>query len=934
MSERILRFVTAAAIALSLTITPTLRSQQPGDEGTIVGSAYDASNGNPLPQVQVEIAGPATFTVRTDTDGGFMLNVPAGTYTVTYTSERFNVAVVDSLIVTDGEVVDASTVLVNPDVVTEIEVIGEIGPELATAETMLLERRLADTVSDSISGEEISNGTASDAAGALESVTGVSIVDDSYVYVRGLGERYSATSLNNSLLATTEPERRVVPLDLFPAALIDNITVLKTYSPDLPGEFSAGLVQIETTEFPTKPTLSVSYSMGFNTRTQGKDFLTYPGGSNDFWGFDDGGRDLPGGLPNERLDRFNFSATELQEIGQQFSTNWEREVRNQGRPSMSWNVVAGNTYGKFGIVAALTFSNKVTSIFDQDRIFYRPNSDVAAGLIGPNDAPPVANNIFVYDESTETAKLGGILNLSYRFSPEHKLSLRNFYSHDADNETRFYEGFHQDFNTNIQDQRLRWVEREVYSTQLEGEHLFPSLWNSIVTWQAAYSQSSRYEPDLRENLYLLNPISDVYEYFDDSQSAFRMNNDLSEKLWNPAVDWSVPFYHGALVGSVKFGVNASFRQRDFLSRRLRYALRGSQGIDITDSPNTLFSTENIKPNGFEIAETTRVTDAYAGDRDVLGYFGMVDLSFKKFRIISGLRIEDVDQNVESFDPFNTDNRKPSPFTSVNYLPAANLVYQLTAKQNLRFGFSQTVSRPDFRELALFDFLDVVGGRLTVGNPDLLQTSIRNFDARWEYFPGGKQLIAASFFFKSFDDPIERTILATVGLTTTFSNATSAENYGVELEFRRNLEFVAPSLRQFSFSGNFTFVDSNIDLTGVENFVLTSVERPMQGQSRYVSNAILEWARPELRSTVRFYANHFSSRITDVGSFGLPDVLQEPVTTVDLVYELSLSGDDKWKMHFSAENLTDAKRRWTQGGELFQGYRQGQSFSIGTSYEIF
>lgn len=934
MSERLFRIAAAATIALSLAMSPVLRAQQPGDEGTIVGSAYDASNGNPLPQVQVEIAGPATFTVRTDTEGGFMLDVPAGNYTVTYTSEHYSDAIVESVIVTDSEVVDASAVLVNPAVITEIEVIGEIAPETATAEAMLVERQLANTVSDSISGEEISGGTASDAAGALESVTGVSIVDDSYVYVRGLGERYSATSLNNSMLATTEPERRVVPLDLFPASLIDNIKVLKTYSPDLPGEFSAGLVQIETTEFPTKPTLSVSYSMGFNTRTHGNDFLTYPGGGNDFWGFDDGSRDLPSGLPNERLDRFNFSSSELQDIGQQFSNNWERETRNQGRPSMSWNVVAGNTYGKFGVVAAVTFSNSMRSIFDQDRIFYRPNADVAAGLIGPDDAPPVANNIFSYDESTETAKVGGIVNLSYRFSPEHKVSLRNFFSHDADNETRFYEGFHQDFNTDIQDQRLRWVERQVYSTQLEGEHLFPKLWNSIFSWQAAYSQSSRYEPDLRESLYLRNPVTDVFEYFDDSQSAFRMNNDLEEDLFNPAVDWTVPFYKGAIVGSVKFGINGSFRQRDFLSRRLRYALRGSTGLDITDSPNVLFAPENIRRDGFEIAETTRVTDAYAGDRDVLGYFGMIDLNYKRWRFIGGLRIEDVDQNVESFDPFNIDNRKPSPFTSTNYLPAVNMVYQLTSKQNLRFGYSQTVSRPDFRELALFDFLDVVGGRLTVGNPDLVQTTIRNYDARWEYFPGGKQLIAASFFYKNFNDPIERTILATVGLTTTFSNAPSAQNYGVELEFRRNMAFVAPSLRQFSVSGNFTFVDSNIDLTGIENFVLTSVQRPMQGQSRYVSNAIIEWARPELRSTVRFYANHFSSRITDVGSFGLPDVLQEPVTTLDLVHELSLSGDDKWKMRFSAENLTDAKRFWTQGGELFQGYRQGQSFSIGTSYEIF
>ncbi|MDA1233182.1 MAG: outer membrane beta-barrel protein [Acidobacteria bacterium] len=931
MSERISKLATAAALTLFLAISPALMAQQ---AGTIVGFAYDASNGNPLSQVEVEIAGPVTFNVKTDTEGGFMLEVPAGSYVVNYTSPHHSTATVEGITITAGEVTDASTVMANPAVITEIEVVAEFGPEIATAETMLVDRKLASTVSDSISGAEISSSTASDAAGALEAVTGVSVVDDSYVYVRGLGERYSSTTLNNSMLATTEPERRVVPLDLFPANLIDNIKVLKTYSPDLSGEFSAGLVQIETVEFPSKPTLSVSYSMGFNSRTQGQNFLTYPGGGNDFWGFDDGTRDLPVGLPSERIDRFNFSAAELQDIGRLLPANWARTTREQNRPSMSWNVVAGNTYGKFGIVAALTFANKVRSIFDQDRIFYRPNADVAAGLLGPNDAPPTPNNIFKYDESKESARLGGVVNLSYRFNPEHKIALRNFISHDNDNETRYYEGFHQDFRTTIQDQRLRWIERQVLSTQLEGEHLFPALWNSIFSWQVAYSKSSRYEPDLRENVYLLNEVSDQFEYFDDSQSAFRMTNDLDENLWNPAFDWSVPFYKGPVVGSIKVGVNTSFRQRDFLSRRLRYALRGSQGLDITNSPNILFAPENIRPNGFEVNETTRVTDAYAGDRNVYGYFGMVDLAYKKWRLIGGLRVEDVDQNVESFDPFNPENRKPSPFTAVNYLPAANAIYQLTGRQNLRFGVSQTVSRPDFRELALFDFLDVVGGRLTVGNPDLIQTDIRNYDVRWEYFPGGNQLIAASFFYKNFNNPIERTVIATVGLTTTFSNATAADNYGVELEFRRNLDFVSPALRPFSVSGNFTFVDSNIDLTDVKDIVLTSRERPMQGQSRYIGNAILEWAKPEWRSTTRFYANYYSSRITDVGSFGLPDVLQAPLTTLDLVYELSLVGDGKWKMRFSAENLTDAKRRWTQGGELFQGYTQGQTYSIGTSYQIF
>lgn len=936
-NKRRLGSVALIAAALAFAASP-VRAQKATNEGTLVGFAYDAATGNPLPAVEVEIAGPATFTAKTDTDGGFMLDVPVGTYVVTYKSPNHIPQKVEGVAVLAGEVIDGSAVLSSEEVAVQVDVTASIVAEEATAETMLVERKLAEVVSDSISGEEISSGTASDAAGALEKVTGVTVVNDQYVYVRGLGERYSATTLNNSMLATTEPERRVVPLDLFPANLIDNIKVLKTYSADLPGEFSAGLVQIETTEFPTKPTMSVSYSVGFNTQTQGNGrFLDYPGGGRDFWGFGDGTRDLPNSIPEDtRVDRFNFDRDELQTFGRSFSNNWERELRDINRPSQSFNIVAGNTYGKLGIVGAFTFSNNLQSLLDQDRIFYQPNPGVAAG--DPNGGPPLAENIFRYDESTMSARMGAIANLSYRFNSSHKLSWRNFLSRDTDNETRFYSGFHQDFGDEIQNQRLRFIERQILSTQIEGEHLFSGLGNAIFNWQYAYSKADRDEPDLRESLYLFNDRIEDFEFFDDSQSAFRMFNNLDETIHNPQVSMLVPFFKKGVTGSFKFGANAAFRQRDFNSRRFRFALRGSsRNFDITEGPNDLFAEENIRPGGFEITETTRITDSYDGQRDVYGYFGQVDLNFsQKLRVIAGLRVEQVDQDVTTFDQFNPDRgRQPAPFAKTSLLPSVNVTYFLTPKQNLRFGFSQTVSRPDFRELALFDFLDIVGGRQTVGNPALVQTDIRNFDVRWEYFPGSNQLMAASFFYKQFDNPIEQVIRATVGLLTSFDNADGADNYGFELEFRRGLDFISPKARQFALSTNFTFVDSNIDLRNVDATVITTLERPMQGQSRYVSNAILEWARPEWRSTTRFYANYFSRRITDVGSFGLPDVYQESVTTLDLIYELNLLKEQgKWKMRVSAENLNDPKWDWTQGGLIFQRYMRGRTFSIGTSYQIF
>ncbi len=914
--------------------TPHLRAQAGG--GTVLGFVYDATTGNGIPQVEVELNGELTVSATTNTEGSFMLDgVPAGTYTVQYTSENHQAVNVEGLAVIAGEMADASTVMSSKGERTVIDVVSSVSASVATQEAMLVERKLAATVSDSISAEEIRGGTSSDASEAIEKVTGVTTMND-FVFVRGLDPRYSGTTLNNALLASSEPERRVVPLDLFPASLINSIKVQKTYSPHLPGEFSAGLVQVETTEFPTRPTLNASYSIGYNSQTQGHTFLDYPGGARDFWGFDDGTRALPGAIPaDRRVDRFTFSRDELQEFGRSFSNNWEQGGRDLSRPSMSWNVVAGNSYGKLGVVGALTFSNSLRTIVDQERNFYFPN---AAAASNPNNpGPPVLASEFDYDESTESVRLGGVLNVSYQFTPSHKLSVKNFFSRDSDDNARFYEGFYQDFNTDIRNQRLRFIERTIQSAQIDGEHLFSGLRNTILAWAMAYSRATRDEPDLRESLQIYRPRTESYIFFDDSQSAFRMFNDLNETILNPSVDMMVPFYAGTFSGAVRFGANYSSRGRNFTSRRFRLNLRSTRGVNLGLAPNELFASENIRPRGFELNETTRVTDAYRGTRDVFGTYGMLELNIAaKWRLIGGLRVEDVRQDVTTFNQFLPDTgREPAPFEAVNYLPSVNVIYSLSPKQNLRVGYSRTVSRPDFRELARFGFLNLVGGLQTIGNPDLVQTDISNYDFRWEYFPGSNQLVAASFFYKNFQNPIEQTMIAAVALLRTFSNATAARNYGFELEFRRGMDFVSPKLREFAIASNLTLVDSTIDLSNVsDTVVLTSLERPMQGQSRYVANVIAEWARPKARSTARFYANYFSNRITDVGAFGLPDVVQDGLASLDFVYEFTIRGEDRWKLRFAGENLNNASWRLTQGGLTFLGYREGRTISVGTSFRFF
>jgi TonB-dependent receptor len=264
----------------------------------------------------------------------------------------------------------------------------------------------------------------------------------------------------------------------------------------------------------------------------------------------------------------------------------------------------------------------------------------------------------------------------------------------------------------------------------------------------------------------------------------------------------------------------------------------------------------------------------------------------------------------------------------------NVIYALTSRQNLRISYSRTVSRPDFRELSPFDFNNVLGGFVTQGNPNLLRATISNIDGRWEWFSGGNQVLAASVFSKTFNDPIEQTILPANDLRQTYVNAEGARNVGIELEARRSLATFHRKLREFGVSSNFTFVDSNIDIRPSDATPLTSSSRPLFGQSRYISNLIAEWNRPAWHSDARSYTNYVSRRVTDVGTFGVPDIYQEANTFLDFVYQYSFSEKSKWTLRFEAENLADNEYLWTQGDIVQRRYQLGRTFQVGLSYSFF
>ncbi|MDA1314528.1 MAG: TonB-dependent receptor [Acidobacteria bacterium] len=898
------------------------------ETGTVVGNIFDAQTGNAIPQVAVEVVGLPDKQVVTDLEGTYGFSLPPGTYSIKLTAVKYLPVTLDELVVTAGEVSDASTVMILATEVTTVEVVESVTATAATANSTVMERRLAPTVSDAISGEEISNSTASDAAGALEKVTGVSVVEGGYVYVRGLGERYSATMMNNSILPTTDPDRRVVPLDLFPANLIDNIKVLKTYSPDLPGEFSGGLVQMNTIEFPTAPHLRFGMSYGFNSRTTFKNFNTYRGGSRDFLGLDDGTRGIPSVIPDSgRLFPGSFSAEQLQQFGRSFAVNWQPIQQTSMRPSQTYSMSGGNTFGRFGIVGALTFTNTPQRFEELRRFLVNSGGGNAIVL---TDYPDFVSDV-------ESVRLGGVFNFAFQATPSHKLVVRNTLTRDTDKEARTFRGLNGGIDTNIQSERLRWVERELWSSSVGGDHLLAGLGNTLANWQLTYSRSGRDEPDMREVVRGISDTGGAPRFLASPQSGTRFYSSFDDRIYEPLAEIGKPFYSGRISGIVKGGVRGTFRDRTFEARRFRFVPLRLSELDLTAPSNELLGAENITPDLFQIRENTRGTDSYTGDMDVYAAFGMIDLGLGGgWRVVGGVRVEDATIRVNTIDPL-VPGAVPatSELKNTDMLPGVNVIYSFKPNQNLRFGYGRTVSRPDFRELSPFDFVNVLGGFSFAGNPDLQRAVIDNLDARWEWFFGGNQVLALSYFYKDFTNPIEVTIQPTSGdLRQTNINAQGAKNQGVEVEFRRNLSFLQPKLAPFNIQTNFTFVDSDVQLGDEQLGILTSLHRPLMGQSRYIFNFITEWSRPQWRSNARFSTNYVSRKITDVGALGLPDIFQEPNTFLDFVYQFNIKEEGNWTIRFTGENLTDNHFHWTQADIPQHSYRLGRTFSVGTSFEVF
>lgn len=782
------------------------------------------------------------------------------------------------------------------------------------------------------------------AAAALTRLTGLSVVSGRFVFVRGLGDRYSSALLNGSPLPSPEPLRRTVPLDLFPSNILNGAAVQKTFSPNYPGEFGGGIIDLKTLSTPNAPFLTLKASSSFNTETTAQEGLFYYGGDRDWTGYDDGIRDIPGPLAaaigrNRRIQDSNFTAGELEVIGESL-VNSPLTVIQTGdtSPNTEFEATGGISFDRgifnIGLIGVAGYDSSWTT-------------QIAERGLAARDTIATDFESFTTSWDVTANALGGV-SLGWG---ENEIKLTTLYVHNTSKEAQFVEGF--DFNL-IGNQGFTestaWYERELASLQIAGKH---EIGGFELGWRGALAQSTRDAPYERSVSRQVDTTTGQAFYGIGNANSTRFS-ELKDEVDSFGGDFS---YTMALSEQrdlvISGGIDHTNTVRNY--SLYQFVFGGSLNLlteaDVASARvDFLFSPDNINAQRFELFELTGPDDTYKGNLWVNAGFLSVDAEIIPLvRAAVGFRYEESSQTVRTFNRFGDPTTPGVQIDSDYILPAATLTWNFAEDMQLRLGYSQTIARPQFRELAISPYIDPETDRTYRGNPGLENSEIQNFDARFEFYFGRNRFITAGAFFKEIEKPIEEVITETslFNFATRFINAPKATVQGIELEYRTKFEmpFELALLKDkdWLFAVNYTYTKSEVEAGAGDTVVdpLTGTALPasafaldgaqLQGTPEHIANLQLGYETDNSQMTL--LVGYVDTRILQRGfGNGLPDIQEDPGINLDLVYRREFSiGQQPFTFGLSGRNLLDEAHEEFQQGQLgrteVNTYDRGRNFSI-------
>lgn len=895
--------------------------------GRIVGRILDGQTGQGIPQVTIQVVGTRLGAIS-GVDGRYTITrVPAGTVTLHVRLIGFGPKTVTGIMLDGNKSIEQNISLDPATVTLAASVITADAARGSSAEALNAQKTAIGIVSG-ITLEQISKSPDSDASQAAQRVSGVTVQRGGSLFVRGLGERYTTTQLNGTRVPSPEPEKRTVPLDLFPSSLLETITTAKTFTPDQQGDFSGAQVEIKTREFPAVRQFSLSMTAGYNAGATGSDVLTAYTAGGERLANVGSKRDLPSIIRSlGNFQGINLTQGDENLLINQFRNAWTPSAKTAAPNSSTSFSVGGNDPilgQRIGYLLSGTFSQST----DQ-------RSGLVRALANRGDVPgsTVEQDRFEGESGSTSVIWGGLANFSTLIAGHSRLMFNNTYSRTADNDARREYGLFENEGFNARIDRQQYVERSVRSTQVAAEHQFGEAHR--IDWALTSSGVSREEPDRTEFVYVVEPGpggTDVLRWHNSSNAgAVRTFSSLGEDNREGRLNYQLNFGAFGRQHFIKAGGLHRETQRDADTRAFAITAPSASNAIRELSPEELFDGRLTGANDslLHIIPLAQGGSYVAKDRLSAGYLmaeiGLTD----RLRLITGARFESDRLAVDATSTLGQPVRTANDWSDL--LPSVALNVSLTEYQTLRLSLSRTLARPEYRELVPIKSRDVLNGDDLEGNPNLQRTRIDNVDLRWEWYPASGEVLSIGLFAKRFDQPIERVYRA-AGASSRFIgfvNAESAENYGVELEARKGLAFMGRLFEPFSVFSNLTLMRSEIDL-GANQSAATNPQRRMVGQAPYVLNAGLAYASASGSTSATILLNRVGDRIEAAGDLPLPDVVQQQRSVMDFSLRFPVLGSLSGR--FDAKNLLDEPYKSVQGTVTREYWRSGRTFQFGLSWK--
>jgi TonB-dependent receptor len=941
--------------------------------GTVRGRIIDDKTGKSVYGAEIQLL---NSSIESDVDGKFELKAAAGTHNLSISLANYADLNLTDVVVTLGEVTTIGDVRLSP--VTESMTAVKISVKRMqnTESALLTSKRMAPNMIDGISAASFKRIGDGDAASAMKRVTGVSIEGGKYVYVRGLGDRYTKTTMNGVDIPGLDPDRNSIQMDLFPTAVIDNIVVAKTFTADMPADFTGGIVDLATKDFPSKKSFNVSFGLGYNPAMHlQSDYLDYEGSSTDFLGFDNGKRRNPTKGLNQIpsvVDAVsgNSLADEFYRINGDFDKNLGTTEKTSP-VNFDFGISFANTKKlnrkyTLGYQSSLSYKNQTDFFRDaQFNLYAKQNETSQTELI------PFERQTGNYGVNNVILGYLGSIALKSK-SDKFRFNILHIQNGESKAGKFFFRNSLQGANWDAQQYNLEFNQRSLTNAFLSGKHT-RDRGNWEVEWKVAPTLSTMYDPDVRFTRIRVPDLTIS------SEAGFPQRIWRSLQEYNVAnrLDITRKTRLSGFKTTLKFGAAYTFKYRDYSIES--YQIQG--GFDGFEDPQIIMLDQNLmsSTNRDGFYYTADFVDgrgfrnnpnAFKGSVNYAATYLSGDVDFTKdFKLIAGLRGEMYQQFYSGINQNGDELNNQEVMNHLRLFPTVNMVYRLKRKTNLRASFTQTTARPSFKELSFAQILDPITGRsfqgglfsesvnivdengqsqnLLLWNGDLRPTNINNFDLRFETFMKRSDMLSVGVFYKSMTNPIEIVQYMADNNAYQPRNVGNATILGAEFELRKNLEVVHSALKYFSFNTNVTVTQSEISINlaeflsrtfGARDGQTISRKRAMAGQAPYIVNGGLGYQSRTKLFEAGVYYNVQGPTLQFVGYSNRADVFTVPFHSLNLTASGKFGYKNRMNLALKVSNLLNDKREqifssYQANSEFFQQLAPGTTVSVKFSYSM-